>query len=245
MKLKVRVTDSHRNLPEGYWEELSEFYTENVWNDESSGEEFASGADRIRDFYTEYELEYGVKWFEIAALFQGKIVGVMRILRNPSDRAGWYFCDVHTATGYRKKGVASFLYSEAIKLVEEFYAAEYIEASVSSKNAPSTALHKSLGFVDTGKASSFANFFFEEDERIFIRRLLLEYPVEDTETQRLVLLKYLKKYFKEKGVKPEKSYKALLDEMFNNREKFSLVFCGENVVGFSYSYKERTIEFIE
>ncbi len=245
MKPKIVITDSHRNLPEDYWEKLSEFYKENVWGSDSSNDENPAGAERIRDFYTEYELEYGVKWFEIAAYLSDKMVGVMRVLRNPKYRTKWYFCDVHTALGYRKKGIASCMYKEAIRLVEEFYAAEYIEASVSAKNAASIALHEKLGFYDTGKASSFANFFFEEDETIFERRLLLEYPADDTAPQRRIVLKYLKKHFENLGEKPANGYKPIIDKMFAYKENLSLIFCGENVVGFSYGNEDETIEFIE
>ena len=170
----IRIYDSHRNLPKDYWDKLGAFYSAEVWG--ISKEE---ARDKVIDLFLEYESEYAVKNYELLAFYGKKLVGVMRVLRHPDKREGWYFCDVNVAASHRKKGVASFLYESALDLVNTFYATEYVEASVSSNNEASIALHKKFGFTDTGKKSSYANFSFDISETLYFKRLYTEIKVAD------------------------------------------------------------------
>lgn len=240
MKIRIELVDSYRNLPEDYWQRLGAFYAENVWNMTT---EEATG--KIRDLFADYEAEYAVKWYEVFAYSKDKLVGCMRILRNPGNRTRWYFCDVHTGKKYRKKGVATAMYEKAIQTVETFYAAEYIDASISAENAGSIALHKKMGFYDTGKSPKFAHFWFEPDETRYERRLLLEYPARDSEIHRRILYKLYRSYQKSLGAEKPQNVAKEVKAMLSEYDDFRLVFCGNRAIGFRYCKQDTQILFVE
>lgn len=165
-EIKIVVVDSHRNLKNSYWNRLGAFYKKNVCRGSKK-----ALADFVRQAFCSYETDYGVKWFEITAYAEKELVGCMRVLRNPVDEKGWFFCDVNTDSSYRRAGVASAMYEEGLKLVREFYAAEYVEASVDIKNDASVKLHEKHGFHDTGEYPEFAHFAFEESETMYRRTI--------------------------------------------------------------------------
>lgn len=211
--MEIKTVDSHLNLPKSYWKRLGKFYADNVWD-----VSVARATYKVQDLFLEYEREYAVKWLEITAYIEGKLVGCMRVLRNPDDRTKWFFGDVHTDAGFRRQGVASAMYESAISAVRDFYAAECIEASVSLHNTNSIGLHEKMGFVNTGRKPSFANLGFEEDEIIFQLELLTECPMEDTPENRKLLNGYLESIGKKAPDKIPQGAK--------------LIFCGERVVGY-------------
>lgn len=210
-ELIIKVVDSHENLPDRYWKRLGRFYAKEVW-----GTDLKTATARVRDLFYEYELEYAVKWYEITALCGEKIVGNMRILRSPDDRTRWYFCDVHTAAEYRRRGVASCMYRKALAILGNFYATECVQASISAANTGSIRLHEKLGFSDTGRKSEFANFLFEEDETMYELPILCEFPVAETR----ITLEQLNKYMIECG---HSTYEEIPADAV-------LVFCGEKIV---------------
>lgn len=238
MSPEVKIYDSHRMVPSDYWKNLGKFYAENVWNNSVS-----EATENIRNLFERFEDDYAAKWFDMIAYFDKEIVGVMRILKNPLDRTGWYFCDVHTARKCRRQGIAAVMYEAAIKTVEAYTPAERIEASISASNVASIELHKRFGFIDTGKTPHFANFSFEEDETVYELKLFLEYPVFDTDLHRKKLCKLFRKFYNESGEPIPKRLSDSIKRRMKAAKTFNLVWCGEYAVGFRYEDEEESILF--
>lgn len=239
-ELTIKVVDSHRNLPEKYWTDLGRFYARNVWN-----QPIKVSSKCVKDFCTAFELDYAVKWFELCAYKERKLVGFMRVLRNPDVETHWLFCDVHTDKEERRQGIATAMYKKADELVKEFDAAECIEAGISAINTRSIGLHKKLGFEDTGKKPVFAHFEFEPDETIYQKTLYLEYPAMDGELHLKILRKLFRAYYRENGLAQPQHLTAYIKKLLHSGEEFFLIWCGNRPVGFRYSEQEREISWIK
>lgn len=237
--ITIKVVDSHRNLPEKYWTDLGRFYARNVWSQSAK-----ISAKCVKDFCIAYELDYAVKWFELCAYKEKKLVGFMRVLRNPDVETHWFFCDVHTDKEERRQGVASAMYARAEELVKEFEAAECIEAGISARNVKSIGLHKKFGFENTGKKPMFAHFEFEPDETVYRKPLYLEYPALDGEMHGKILRRLFREYYRENGIEQPKHVTAFIRELLHSGQDFFLVWCGNRPVGFRYTKEGQETSWI-
>ena len=67
---------------------------------------------KSRTEWLEYDL--AVKWIALEARNDAGLAGFMHIIRHPDKPYEWYFCDVHTIELYRRQGIATALYKEAM-----------------------------------------------------------------------------------------------------------------------------------
>lgn len=241
MDIEIKVEDSYLNTDAAYWERLGEFYSQNVWN--LTPEE---AAERVQLCFSSFEYEYAVKWFEISAYSKNRLVGFMRVMRDPENDTRWFFADVHTAKKHRHKGIATQMYEAAIGLVSRYEAAKTITASVSPSNENSVKLHQKMGFVDTGRFPCFADFEFE-DETEYEYLVLNRYPAIDGPVHRRILYRLMKQYMKSQGMsegKPSDRVKAMFKEAKENEKViFDIIWNGNDPAGFAFSGDE-SIEFI-
>jgi ribosomal protein S18 acetylase RimI-like enzyme len=230
--IEIKIIDSYLNLSEDYWTELGQFYSSILKC--STYEAIQS----IKLF--SFEKEFAVKWYELLAYSQEKVVGFMRVLRNPDRVTEWYTGDVHVLVGYKKQGIATKMYSKAIDIILEYEAAERIITSISCRNVPSIALHEKLGFHNTKMKSVFANFLFDEDDTLHERWLMNKYPVKDMEIHHKILLPMWIEYMFEIGEGGSESelmielQKRINISIKNDYIYFDIIFSGNNAIGFIF-----------
>ncbi|BCN32305.1 GNAT family N-acetyltransferase [Anaeromicropila herbilytica] len=228
--IEIRIIDSYLNLSENYWTELGQFYSTILKCSTCEANQ------HIKLFG--YEKMYAVKWYELLAYSKNKLVGFMRVLRNPDSVTEWYTCDLHVLDGYKQQGIATKMYNEAINIILEYDAAERIITSISCSNAPSIVLHEKLGFHNTRKKSVFADFQFEEDETLYEFWLINKYPVKNTETHLKILLPMWIEYIYETGKGGSEAQlkielqKRISNSMNNDNIYIDLIFSGNNAIGF-------------
>ena len=127
--------------------------------------------------WLEYDL--AVKWFSVEACLDGELCGFMHMIRHPGKENEWYSCDVFTMDSYRRQGIATAMYEEAMKRLQKYFRANRITASVKNDNEASVKLHEKIGFRNTHEASVFPGFTFEPDETLFEHWFAKTYPARD------------------------------------------------------------------
>lgn len=212
-EIKIKIYDTWDNFPECHW----------------------------KDVIMDFEREFAVKQFAIFAYVEDEIVGFMRVLRNPNDVCEWYTCDVHVVDANRRKGVATLMYMKTIKIVEQFERATKIIASLSASNEASVQLHKKIGFVDTGMASVFADYTFDEDETMYCYWLEAKlYPAKNVPVHMEKLFPMWKAYMSEIG--EDGTEDELLEELIcrlnisesNENVFFDIIWSGSDAIGFAF-----------
>lgn len=106
------------------------------------------------------EYELAVKWFALTAYADGRLAGFMHVIRHPERDYEWYCCDVNAIDPYKRQGIATAIYREAVSLLLQYGKACRMTASISSANLPSVKLHEKLGFINTHEAPSFKGLYF-------------------------------------------------------------------------------------
>lgn len=140
---------------------------------------------RQRTEWLEYDL--AVKWFAVEARCEGELAGFMHMIRHPGRANEWYAGDVFTVERYRRQGVATAMYGEAMKRLTTYYRANRITASVSAGNKASVRLHEKLGFRDTREATAFLDFEFAPDETLYEHWFALEISARNVPIHREIL----------------------------------------------------------
>ena len=140
---------------------------------------------RLRTEMLEYEL--AVKWFALTARIEGKPAGFMHLIRHPEREYEWYSCDVNAIDPYKRQGVATAMYREAVSLLLRYGKAWRITAAVGRHNMPSVKLHEKLGFIDTHEAPSFSGLNFGPDETVYEHCFAKEYPAVNLPMHREIL----------------------------------------------------------
>lgn len=210
--IEIKVFDSCYNLPDSVWSEMTR----------------------------ELEKEFAVKWYVIFAYSRDEIVGFMRILRNPDNVCQWYIGDVYVCEEARRRGMAKQMYDEAIELLNQYHQATDIITSVSAKNKASIALHKKLGFYDSGIKSKFVDFQFEDDETMYHYWLSKYYPAKNIPIHIEMLFPMWKNYMIEIG--EEETDDDLLNGLVariniansNENVYFDMIWSGNNAIGFVF-----------
>lgn len=195
---------------------------------------------RWKGMIVDFEKEFAVKTYAVFAYIQDEMVGFMRVLRNPDNVCEWYTCDVHVSVGYRRQGIAIFMYEKAIEVVSEYYRATNIMASISAMNTASVQLHEKIGFIPSGIKSRFAHNIFEEDETMYYYWLAKLYPAKNVPVHIEKLFPMWKKYMIEIG-EADSDIKLLdalksrinLSEVHDNIF-FEIIWSGNNVIGFAF-----------
>ena len=128
--------------------------------------------------WLEYDL--AVKWIALEARNEAGLAGFMHMIRHPERSYEWYFCDVHTIEAYRRQGVATALYKEAMNLLRRYERAYRITGSVRDDNTASIKLHENMGFFNTHESPVFPGFLFEPGETVFEHYFVKEFPARNT-----------------------------------------------------------------
>lgn len=229
----IEVKDSHLQDIDEYYEDLTEFYCEVYQANETTVQEYIA-------LLMDYEYQYAVKWFEVCAYLDKKLIGFQRILRNPDHVTEWLFCDLHILPNYRRRGIATSMYKKAIELVKRYYSTERVIASIEGDNKISVSVHEKNGFHNTLQKSKFANFEFADNETIYERWIFNCIPAKDTEIHIELLLPMWIAYLKEIGQnRSEEEYLDSLQKRIKvstNSERvfFDIIWCGDNAAGFVF-----------
>ena len=230
--IRYKIYDSHLNMSRKTREALVEFF------------EAVKGCDRknaelTADFCAlHFEKVFAVKWYEVMAREDEKIVGYIRCLRNPEDATNWYICEVHVRPEYRRRGIAGRMYRKVIDVLGEYEDARVVSASVHAENSGSIKLHESLGFTDSGVPCKFPGLSFEEGETEYTRRIYkrlflpdnLDYAVPKI----MPLWKdYLKLHGKKvQGDEAREKLVSILEKALAGKCSFDTIWCGLELVGF-------------
>ena len=135
--------------------------------------------------WLEYDL--AVKWFSVEARLNGELCGFMHVIRHPGKENEWFSCDVFTMDPYRRHGIATAMYEEAMKRLQKYFRANRMTASIKNDNEASVKLHEKIGFRNTHEASVFPGFTFEPDETVFEHWFAKAYPARDLPIHRQIL----------------------------------------------------------
>ena len=138
-----------------------------------------------RTEWLEYDL--AVKWIALEARCDAGLAGFMHMIRHPERPYEWYFCDVHTVEPYRRQGVATALYKEALNLLRRYGKAYRVTGSVGEDNTASIKLHGKLGFFNTHEAPAFPGLSFECGETVFEHYFVKEFQARNTPVHQTVL----------------------------------------------------------
>ncbi len=113
------------------------------------------------------EYELAVKWFALTAHIEDELAGFMHLIRHPERDYEWYCCDVNAIDPYKRQGIATAMYREAVSLLLQYGKACRITASVNSHNIASVKLHEKLGFLNTHEPPFFNGLNFNPDETVY------------------------------------------------------------------------------
>lgn len=152
MKTEIIVHHSLSSIPENPWKSRTE--------------------------WLEYDL--AVKWIALEARYDAALAGFMHMIRHPERPYEWYFCDVHTIEPYRRQGIATALYREAMILLRGYGKAYRMTGSVKNGNTASVMLHEKMGFYNTHEPPAFPGLSFEPGETVFEHYFVREYPARNT-----------------------------------------------------------------
>lgn len=112
------------------------------------------------------------KWFTVTAFYEGRLVGAVNFMQNEQDRRNWYIGDLAVAEDLRRRGIASKMLRKGIERIMIYgNGGEFIYSYLEKDNAPSKALHRALGFTDTGEVRPFGDLIFGDDETTWVKML--------------------------------------------------------------------------
>ena len=178
---------------------------------------------RLRTEMLEYEL--AVKWFALTAHIEGELAGFMHLIRHPERDYEWYCCDVNAIDPYKRQGIATALYREAVSLLLQYGKACRITVSVDSHNIPSVKLHEKLGFLNTHEPPSFNSLNFGPDETVYEHYFAKEFPARNLPVHREILAKIA-----------QDSKDDILGEVEQSEQdptrKVFILWAGENPIGY-------------
>ena len=183
-----------------------------------------------RTEWLEYDL--AVKWIALEARNDAGLAGFMHMIRHPEKPYEWYFCDVHTMGPYRRQGVATGLYKEAMNQLRRYLKAYRITGSVKEDNLASIKLHEKMGFFNTHEAPAFPGLSSEPGETIFEHYFAKEFPARNTPIHQEVLAVLT-------GDKKEDVHAELEKTNSNPAAEIFLVWAGETPIGYR-GYKDNT-----
>lgn len=181
-----------------------------------------------------FEYHLAVKWYVIQAMMDGKEAGFLHLVRHPEDPGVWYLCDVHTKPDCQKKGVATKMYEAALDLVKQYDKAYRVLTSVHQENQASVALHRKMGFQDTGEKSVFPELSFEPEETMYSFSFVFEWPAGNSTIHRELFRSMWEERQKEGGHfnSLEEFYQVLEEAEENKFLKVHLFWAGEKPVGY-------------
>lgn len=230
--IRYKIYDSHLNMSHKTREALIEFF------------EAVKGCGRVQAELTaefcalHFEKAFAVKWYEVLARENGKIVGYIRCLRNPEDDSRWYICEVHVRPEYRNRGIAKKMYNKAMDMIAWYDNVKYVTASVNSDNVNSIKLHESLNFKNTGLPCKFPGLSFEDGETEYITKIYKKLGIPDNPDFAVPkIMPVWKEYFHKRGNKlsddeaREKLVK-ILKKTLKGESYFETVWWGRELVGF-------------
>lgn len=196
MKMEIIVHYSLSSIPENPWKNITEML----------------------------EYECAVKWIAIEARNEDGLIGFMHVIRHPEKAYEWWFCDVHTIEKYRRQGVASELYKEALNLLCRYEKACRVTGSVKCDNIASIKLHEKMGFYNTHEKPDFLDFTYEDGEEVFEHYFLQEFPARNIPRHRNIL--------EELACDNKEELLKELDKTTDQNARVFLVWAGETPVGY-------------
>ncbi|MBR6308032.1 MAG: GNAT family N-acetyltransferase [Lachnospiraceae bacterium] len=232
--IRYKIYDSHLNMSHKTREALIEFF------------EAVKGCGRAQAELTaefcalHFEKAFAVKWYEVLARENGKIVGYIRCLRNPEDDTRWYICEVHVRPEYRNRGIAKRMYQKVMDEVAWYDNVKYMTASVHPKNVNSVKLHESLNFINTGHPCRFPGLDFEEGETEYETKIYKSLGFPDNLDYAVPkIMPVWKEYLRKQGSKTsddaarEKLVKTLKKALTGDCS-FDTIWWGNELMGFDY-----------
>ncbi len=241
--MRFEIIDSHRNMSGRNLKALGRFLKEvKELSDDM--------VEKQVNFCNWYEKTYGVKCFESVAYCGNRIAGFMRCYRHPSDPKRWFSGDVHVAKRYRRRGIATGMYENAIREITEYESSQTIIATIASTNTASAALHKKLGFVDTKVLGEFGDFIFKPDETFYELKLYRRFPVESHEWSKTSLKSVWLRFRRGRGsyaseADIQSELEQLICDVIDNRKyDMETIWYDGKLVGFAYWNATEELEFI-
>lgn len=180
-----------------------------------------------------FEYHLGAKWYAVQAYCEDELVGFMHMIKHPERPFEWYFCDVHTKEQYKRQGVATNMYEEALNLLLKYDKAYRITASVKCDNEASVKLHEKMGFFNTHEASVFPDLSFEFGETIHEHYFVREYPARNLPMHKEILAIHA-------GAKKDAVWAELEQSEHDSAVKVFIIWAGEISVGYRLVKKDET-----
>ncbi len=112
-------------------------------------------------------------WLYVVIL-DGRVVALCRFFHSmgmPSDKKkypspeGWYGMGTLVAKGYRRRGIARFVFGERIRILKELEA-DRLFSIVDPRNLASMRMHQQFGFCEIARDKGFLHLGFEGHEAV-------------------------------------------------------------------------------
>ncbi len=121
-------------------------------------------------------------WLYVSIL-DGKVVALCRFFHStgiPSEKKkypspeGWYGMGTLVAKGYRRQGIARFIFGERIKILKGLKA-DRLFSIVDRNNLASMRMHQKFGFREIALGKGFLHLSFEETEGVLFEVKVSDY----------------------------------------------------------------------
>lgn len=122
-----------------------------------------------RNNFTEW---WKAKCFTVAAFCGGRTVGAVNFFQSSENLLNWELGDLFVTEDFRQRGIAGKMLRKGLERIKrKANGGEFVYADIDKNNMASIALHKSLGFEDTGELKPFEQFIFGDEETTWVKIL--------------------------------------------------------------------------
>ncbi len=232
-RITYRVVETHKNMKARTREAIEAFFCHVKGQNES---EAALQAEFV---YECFEKIYAVKWFEVMAWCKGRVVGYLMCLRNPEDVSNWYVGEIHVAPEFQRRGIATGMYEKVLDTLQDYDLAKTLCASIHPGNTASIALHRNIGFKDSGTPTAFPGLMVDEDETEYRYKLFKTLKIPYADAAQKVIKPvwdiYVKEHKEDLNIKKTNAFfREVLEEAERGKNDFRAIFYGNEIAGFKF-----------
>ena len=232
-RITYRYLETHKNMSSKTRDALMDFFCR------VKGQNETEAYAQVEFCYECFEKIHAVKWFEVVAWCKGAVVGYLMCLRNPENVTNWYVGEIHVAPEFKRRGIATGMYEKVIDALCEYDFAKTLCASIHPGNTASIALHKSMGFTDSGVPTTFPGLMVDEDETEYRYTIYksLKIPYADAAQKVIKPLwdVYVSKHRDDLNIKKTNIFfREVLEEAERGRNDFRALFYGNEIAGFKF-----------